>query len=285
MNVRKITSMTMVWSFTILILNSLVLYVVPEGRVSYWADWKFLGLSKSQWGEQHTTVGFLFLAAGLLHVYYNWKPILAYMKNKARQVRIFTGPSNVGLALTIIFIIGTYFQFPPMSTIVNISDHFKNMASEKYGEPPYGHAETSSLKMFAQRDNLDLQTAIKLLTSAEITITDELQTIKEIASNNKRSPQQIYDIIKAAKVEFPSNSLKSSKSTFPDAPKPGWGKNKLSAICEENGLDLKKIVLKLATRGIKVEPEKTIKEIAKANNTEPMAVFEALHSSVTSEDE
>ena len=41
---RKITSMTMVWSLIILILNSIVLYVVPEGRVSYWADWRFLGL-------------------------------------------------------------------------------------------------------------------------------------------------------------------------------------------------------------------------------------------------
>ena len=58
--------MTMIWSLIVLTINSLVLYVVPEGRISYWADWRFLGLTKHDWSAQHTTLGFLFLFAGLL---------------------------------------------------------------------------------------------------------------------------------------------------------------------------------------------------------------------------
>ena len=201
MNIRKITSMTMLLSLVVLILNSVILYVVPEGRVAYWADWKFFGLTKGDWSAQHTTVGFLFLFAGLLHIYFNWKPILAYMKNKARQVKVFTGSFNVALALTVIFIVGTYYNVPPMSTIVEISEHFKDEAAKTYGEPPYGHAESSSLKMFTKRESLDLAKSMELLEAADIAVSGEKESIKDIADNASKSPQQIFEIIKKINTE------------------------------------------------------------------------------------
>lgn len=136
MNMRKITSMTMLVSFVILVFNSIVLYIAPEGRVAYWADWQFCGLTKSQWGDQHVTIGVLFLIAGLLHLYYNWNPILAYMKNKAREVRVFTGSFNIALTVSVLFVIGTYYSLPPMNTILNISDSFKQAGSKNMGNHP-----------------------------------------------------------------------------------------------------------------------------------------------------
>ena len=92
MNMRKVTSMTMLLSLAVLLLNSLILYVVPEGRVAYWSDWNFLGLTKGNWSEQHTTIGFLFLAAGLLHIYYNLNAITAYMKKQSAPGQSFYRP-------------------------------------------------------------------------------------------------------------------------------------------------------------------------------------------------
>lgn len=40
MNLRKVISLTMLLSFALCILTSIVLYVVPEGRISYWAEWR-----------------------------------------------------------------------------------------------------------------------------------------------------------------------------------------------------------------------------------------------------
>ncbi|MBT8362260.1 MAG: DUF4405 domain-containing protein [Desulfobacterales bacterium] len=280
MNMKKITSMTMLWTLVVLILNSLILYVVPEGRVSYWADWRFLGLTKTHWGEQHTTVGFLFLFAGLLHIYYNWKPILAYMKNKARQVKVFTVPSNIGLALTVIFVVGTYFSIPPMSTIVNISEHFKDAAAQKYGEPPYGHAESSSLKMFTKRESLDFDKSMELLEAAGIKVSGPKATLKEIATDNNSSPQHIYEIIKPAS-ELSLEAVPNTGAVeFPDAPKSGWGNKKLSVVCSEYGLELYDIIKKLADKGISAEADAKIKEIAAENDLEPMGLFEVLHEIV-----
>jgi len=269
-------------SLAVLLINSVVLYVVPEGRVAYWSNWTFLGLSKVQWAEQHTTVGVLFLAAGLLHMYYNWNPIVAYMKNKAREIKVFTGPFNAGLALTIVFIVGTYFQIPPMSTIIHFSESFKHAASLKYGEPPYGHAETSSLKMFSQRENLDLEKALDLLARAGIPIDDPKETIKTIAARSGKTPQQIYDLIKPASRAAEAASSEAAVTVFPDMPKPGWGKKKLIDICVEYNLQLDKIITELADLGIQAAGDSTVHEIAANNDIETMQLFEALHTIVNS---
>ena len=58
--------MTMLLTLVVLTINSIILYVVPEGRIANWADWYFLGLTKGDWGAQHTTIGFLFIFAGIL---------------------------------------------------------------------------------------------------------------------------------------------------------------------------------------------------------------------------
>ncbi len=278
MNMRKITSMTMLLSLVVLTINSIMLYVVPEGRIAYWADWKFLGLTKGDWGAQHTTVGVLFLIAGVLHIFYNWRPILAYMKNKARQVRVFTGSFNVALVVTAIFVVGTYYNIPPMSTILHISESIKDSAAVTYGEPPYGHAESSTLKMFAKRENLDLDKGLELLEEAGIQVNGKEDILKDVAGANNRSPQQIYEIMKPAlKTEQQENIAR-----FPDAPESGWGKKKLSDACDEYGLDLTIILKKLGDKGLVAEAEMNIKDIAAANDMDPMGVFEALHEIVTS---
>ena len=280
MNMRKITSMTLFISGICLLFNSIVLYVVPEGRVSYWADWKFLGLSKSDWGAQHTTIGFLFILAGILHLYYNWKPVVAYMKNKAKEFKLFTGAFNIGLALTLIFIFGTYFHIPPMSTILDISENFKNSAAVKYGEPPYGHAESSSLKMFTGKEQIDLKKSIELLKGAGIQIENEKETIKDIAKKAGTSPQEIYNIIKPAAIQAnPPASLPqgvSPQAAFLESPQSGFGKKVLADVCKTYSLDIERILKGFAENGIQAEAENTIKQIADANDTSPMQIYEAM---------
>ena len=126
MKIRKITSLTASFAFILMLLTSVILYVVPQGRVAYWADWRFLGLSKTEWGNLHINLGLLFLIALVLHIYYNWKPLMSYLKDKARKMKVFTSEFNVALVITILFIIGTYFLAAPFSWVMNLNDHFKD---------------------------------------------------------------------------------------------------------------------------------------------------------------
>jgi len=267
----------MVWSLIILTVNSLVLYVVPEGRVSHWANWSFLGLTKSDWSAQHTTVGFLFLFAGLLHIYYNWKPIIAYMRNKARQLTVFTGTSTVGFILTLVFVVGTYLNVPPMSTIVEFSEHFKDSASQSYGEPPYGQAQSSSLRLFTAKLNLDLAESIRLLEAAGISVTSEKDTITALADKGGTSPQRIYEIIQSA-VNQSSSDPESNTDSSPvlTTAKSGMGKKTIGKICDEIGQGCEPILKGLKEKGIDADIDQKLKDIAEANDTGPMQIYELI---------
>jgi hypothetical protein len=263
-------------SFILLVLTSIILYIVPHGRVAYWADWHLWGLTKTQWGNLHINLGFLFLFAGLLHMYYNWAVITAYMKNKAREMKVFTPSFNIALFLTLIVGVGTFFEVPPMSSVINLSESIKNAASEKYGEPPYGHAELSSLTLFAKKQGLDLDKAMELLKKADIQFKDSKDTLAAIATANKLSPQDVYKIIKPAA----AGNRDEGAISFPDSPMAGFGNKTIGAVCSEFNLMFPVIQRGLAKKGVKVEAAMTIKEIAAENDKDPMAIFEAIHALV-----
>jgi hypothetical protein len=264
--------MIMLVSFILLVLTSIILYIVPQGRVAYWSDWHLWGLTKGEWGNLHINLGFLFLFAGLLHIFYNWAPITAYMKNKSRELKIFTPSFNVALLLSVVVGVGTYLEIPPMSTVINFSESIKDKASEKYGEPPYGHAELSSLKLFARKQGLDLEKSIELLSKSNIAITDASVTLAVIASDNGLAPQDVFEIIKTASI-----SKKDEESLFfPETPMSGFGKMTLGALCSEYDLMFQIVRQSLAKSGLKAEAEMTIKEIAADNDKNPMEIFELL---------
>jgi len=271
MKMRTIISMTLFISFVLLVVTSIILYIVPHGRVAYWSDWHLWGLTKNQWGDLHINLGFLFLLTGILHIYLNWRPLLTAMKNRARQVIFFTPGFTVALIISLLVCTGTLLKVPPMSTVINLAENIKDKAAEKYGEPPYGHAELSSLRLFARRLGIDLDMALKLLQQRSIHFTGPSQTILEIAKENNLTPKQVYEIIKPA--------LQSSrqKNGLPDTPPPGFGHRTLADICLKYHLDMPKILSGLARKKIIANPKQTIKEIAAANDMDPHALFTVLH--------
>ncbi len=271
MKIRKITSLTALLSFVVLITTSVILYIVPQGRVAYWADWHLWGMSKTQWGNIHINTGILFLMAILLHIYYNWKPIILYLKDKSKKLKILTPDFNIACVITIIVFAGTYFEIPPFSSIIKISDAIKDSAAKKYGEPPYGHAELSSLKSFSTRMGLDLTECMKSLENAGIRVESEKQTILEIAGQNKLPPKQVYANMKPVGTDAPGNIKK-----LPANPKPGLGRSTLSDICREYGFDVSFVIKKLAESNITATEGMTFKTISEQNNKSTMAIYEIL---------
>jgi len=86
LKIRRITSLTASVAFLLMLLTSIILYIVPQGRVAYWADWRLWGLTKTDWANIHMNMGLLFLIALSLHIYYNWKPLISYLKNTEYEI-------------------------------------------------------------------------------------------------------------------------------------------------------------------------------------------------------
>jgi hypothetical protein len=264
---RKITSLTALLSFIVTTITSVILYIVPEGRVAYWADWHFLGMTKSQWGDVHTTVGTLFLVALLLHIWLNWKPLMNYMKNRAREMVVMTGPMIVSFLLVIMVFAGTLFGVPPMSTLLEYGAQIKEQATATYGNPPYGHAETSPLKKFCGFLGLDVNMAVTALHEAGFDASiNENSLIKDIARSRGVSPQYVYDVIRAKQGGDPF-------SMMPAQPPEGTGKLTVAVVCKTYGLEPEEVLARLKGAGIDATPESTFKSLAGEHDMSPRDIY------------
>jgi hypothetical protein len=249
-----------------------VLYIVPQGRVAYWADWRLLGLTKTQWGAIHINMGLLFLLALGLHVYYNWKPLTQYLKDRARHWKVFTPEFNLAAVLVTVLVVGTLGGWPPFATILAWQDDIKTAAARKYGEPPYGHAELSTLKAFARKTGIDLKAARAALVAAGYQAVDPDQTLEQMAAANRVSPQVLFNAMRAAP------AVASSPATLPAAPPPGTGSLSLEEFSRRYGLDTGQMLQALAGQGLEARGDMTIKAIAAANQRSPSDIYDVLRA-------
>ncbi len=162
-----------------------------------------------------------------------------------------------------------------MSTILDFNASFKDAGAEKYGEPPYGHAELSSLKMFAKRTGLDLNDIKPQLENAGIVFKDDTQTLLDIAKANHCTPKDVYEAMQP-----PKSASDTGVPPFPDEPFSGFGRTVLSDLCATYGLNEKQMMAGLAEKQIQAQSGQTVKEIAESNNMAPQQLFEIIHGVV-----
>jgi hypothetical protein len=274
MSIRRITSLTALLSFTLLLITIIVLYIVPQGRVAYWADWRLWGLTKTDWGNIHINLGLLFLIALFFHIYYNWKPLINYLKDKAKKIKVFTPEFNTAIVITLAFAVGTYLMVPPFSWVMSLNDHFKDSGAVKYGEPPYGHAELSSLKTFAKKLNLDLTKSMKLLDQAGYPVEDSMTTLQIIGKRYDISPQQIYETIQPALIV--SDQTSGNKIALPESPPPGTGNLTLADFCTQYDLSSKLVIRELKAKGVSASADLTLKQVASHNQISPIDLYEII---------
>jgi hypothetical protein len=242
--------------------------------VAYWSDWRLLGLSKTDWGNIHINLGLLLLLSIGFHIYYNWKPIMAYLKNKTRQLIIFTPDFNVALSVVFIFIVGTYFLVPPFSWVLGLSTSVKDAAALKYGEPPYGHAELSTLESFATKMNLDLNQSLANMRAAGIRFKETDQTLLDIANQNRLTPQQVYSAMK------PAGELPVKAGGLPEDPEPGMGRRTLADICNAYELNIPTVLRSLESKEIYARADMTLKQIGEKNGRNPIDVYQMIRETV-----
>jgi len=266
MNIKKITSLSMLLSMMIMTFTGVILFITPPGRVANWANWEIFGLSKEQYGSIHSTFMVIFIIATLFHIYYNWKPMISYMKNKSKELIIFTKEMVVAFALTLIVLLGTIYETSPFSNFLNFGEEIKESWEKDYGTAPYSHAELSSLKSFSKKLNFDIKKVESILKSNNISYTFE-KSLSQIAKENKTSPQYIYNLLKK---EFEKDGEKLVQLT-------GLGKKKIKSVALALGLETDEFIKKLKALGIKeVDADDKFRNTLEKYNLSPMDVIEKL---------
>ena len=265
MSLKKITSLTMLLTMFTMTFTGIILFITPPGRVANWANWELFGISKELYGQIHSSFMVLFIIATILHIYYNWKPLINYMKNEAREFVLFTKDMIVASILFLVFLFGTIYQISPFSNFLNFGDEIKSSWEKEYGTSPYSHAELSSLKSFTKKLNYDLEVSKTILTSNNITFEEE-QSLSQIAKLNGISPKFIYDLLR-------KNFEKSEEKTVPLS---GLGKKSIKEVAQTLGLSTQEFIGKLKTLDIAANEDDKFKEVVESKDLSPSDVLDKL---------
>lgn len=271
MSLRRIVSLSLMLSILGMLTSSIMLYIVPQGRVAYWSGWTMWGLTKTQWGAVHTNLGFLMLVAGSFHIYYNWRPMTSYLKNKARAFKLFTPNFNLALAVFAAFVTLTLLEAPPVVWIQNLRTSLEDGGAARLGEPPYGHAEESSLRVFLRNTGLDKDQARANLEAAGIAVPDPEISILELATAHDLTPRQLHEIILG-----PEDQRSTDPLPIPEAMPMGSGRMTLEAFCRQHNRDLAQAVEILTAAGLTVDAQLSLKDNAANNELEALDLLDLL---------
>ncbi len=194
---RKYISVGLALSFFMIALSGTILYIAPPGRVARWIHWMVLGLNRAQWETQHTLFSYLFLLFGVVHLFsMNWKAFLTYFTNGILN-KIRSKKEAVAALTTVLLIFFlTFFEVPPVISIMNLGNNISDTWSEKIGNPPARGVESMSAAEIAELFfDSDVDLVMDLLHEAGFTVNDKTQTITEISVVNNISPMEVFIIL------------------------------------------------------------------------------------------
>ena len=276
---RGLTSFFTLFGFLIMSVTGLVLYIVPAGRIAYWVGWELIGMTKTDWGNIHILSSILFIVAGSFHTYFNWKPLMNYFKDKARKGVKLRRELSISSLISIWIIVSAIWPFPPLSYLLDFNEWIKDswIIQDDY-EPPFGHAEMLSLKVFTTKMEIDLNKAASELENNGISINSVEETLEEIGERNQVSPMGIYLLIKKFEPVPEPEKLDTytPESIEIEFAGTGFGNKTIGSVCEKLGLDTTVAFGRLAAAGISANSDQTVKKIAEAAETEAIEIMKII---------
>jgi len=260
-------------------LSGIVAYVVPHGRIAYWTDWSFLGLTKTDWGNVHIMASLLFLTAGAFHIYLNWRPLTSYIAGKKQEGL----PQKKELAITsavlVFFVLSAIHRIPPLSYFADLSESAKGSWVSREYEPPFGRAELLGLNSFCKKMDIPLDQAITELAAKGINAPDVSESLQDIGKRLKISPLQIYMVIKpleakeALAIVATSMTPQMVEEKFAGS---GIGRKTFTEIASSVNLDTATVRTRLAAMSFEVKVDEPLKQAAERNGFQPIEFLKAV---------
>lgn len=276
---RALTSLIVALSFCILVLSGAILYMSPPGRIANWTHWTISTLTKDEWKALHLCFSLLFVFSSIVHLVFNWKALLSYLKNRITSRFSFRWEWFFALLICLIIYFGTRLNLPPFAQYVELGEKIGRSWPDSLRQGPIPHAELLTLKELAREAQIETPTAIERLHASGMTDFTEETVVQVIAEKNKRSPREIYEIIQG-------NSLSESRQRGSmgrglggggggsgggggggsgGGGGGGAGSLTLEQYCTQQGILLSNALEQLGSQGIKASGEQTLRQIATDN--------------------
>jgi len=230
-NRRAFVSVLVAFSFILMTITGLVLFIAPACRIARDTSWSVFGFDKDQWIATHVWFSTAFVIASAFHIYLNWKALINYFKSKIQKSFAFRAEWIVALVLCVFVLAGTIFEVPPFSSLMAWKETFKHE-----GSGPGGHGQgrggqgrgigiasgvkepaqvgvheeehtqelhqgrgrsgmgQKTLKQFCEEEGIELSWALSRLRNEGFTAR-ETMTMREIADSKWIHPRELRNVL------------------------------------------------------------------------------------------
>jgi hypothetical protein len=289
---RAMVSTLMALTFLALAVSGILLFVAPPGRVANWTDWRILGLTKHMWGGLHIWFATLFLGLTAVHLYFNFRPLMSYLRKRrgqASKIRLEWVSSTV---VALVLFVGTSAAVPPFVSYLEWQETIKNSWEKPTERAPIPHAEELTLRELAGYAKIDPATALARLGAAGLENLTAASITADVAEANGISAQDIYDLLDPVHANEGRNAMgtgrdhgdehgaESSRSGGGAGGGMGW--KTLVAFCALEDIPLATAMERLEAAGITAEKTQTLRDIAQNSGYEhPYEILEILRGTQT----
>jgi len=181
--------------------------------------------------------------------------------------------------------LGTWQKWPPFSTLLAFSEEVKEGWETPQERAPLPHAELLTLAELAQKAGVDLATATNRLAARGVRGTLPEVVVRDLAEQNQRSAQQIYQMILSTSGRDGGGPGRGG----PGRGGPGGGagggagggvgRKTLTQFCADEGINLEDTLRRLEAKGFKASADRTLREIAADNGQDrPYELLEAIRA-------
>lgn len=291
LQLRAFTSVLIATAFLALCVSGTILFLSPPGRVANWSDWRMLGLTKHDWTGLHVWFSVVFIVAAILHLVFNFRPLLNYFRDRLTRQLGLRREWIVAVALCGVVFAGVRADLPPFSSFLDFNERIKRSWEDPRGAAPIPHAELLTLKALAEKAEVPLETALQRLAEKGVKGASAEMVMSKVAEQNDLSAQRVYEIMQgvypqtrggggrgagggAGSKAVVGQGGESSHRPGGGGGGGGWGggggpgRMTLTEFCTSRKIDVKEAQARLEAKGIKLVPGRTLREIAVDNGYE-----------------
>lgn len=117
---RAFVSLSLIVSGVVVLLSGVLLLLAPSGRLALAGGWSALGIDRQGWVSLHDVFGLLWIPLLLAHAVLNRKPILCYLKDRARKAFTMRPEAVAAVALTLVLAVLAVTRVLPLGVLHGI---------------------------------------------------------------------------------------------------------------------------------------------------------------------
>ncbi len=281
---RKVVSILLGYCLLVLAVSGVVLYIAPHGRYANWNHWTLWGLTKGDWENVHTIVGYLMVILSILHVYLNWRPMINYLKSRSK---ILISQEFIWSTVFFILIIwGTIAYVPPFSTIMDAGENFSNSWEKRGGNPSVPHMELMTMEELSKYKNVSADSIVSILKNNGYEC-DMNSTLKDIGEKYNVSPSLLNDIIDRSIDKGRGNGYGRGREgdsygetgreeDYRGGGAGGYGRMTVKEAADQLGVDKDVAIMRLKSKGIEADENSNLRDLSDKYNLRPSEVYDII---------